>query len=167
MEKLKFPKEGGVLVVLCGAPGSGKTTTRKMLEDEYGFLTVCPDDIRKEMFGDESCQDDGDLVFEEAYSKLRYFLEYGNVVFDATNARSDYRRKLLDETDGCRTLAIALVMETPLGTCLKNNLNRERCVPKHVIERMYRELKVTPPSTDEGFDAVMPYSSPSRDIFKC
>lgn len=163
--KMTFPRNNGVLVVLCGAPGSGKTTARNMLVEEYGFLSVCPDDIRKEVLGDEECQEEGERIFDIAFSKLRYFLAYGNVVFDATNARSLYRRKLLEETDGCRTMAIAIVMDTPLDICLENNRKRRRQVPEDVIERMYRSLEAEPPSTDEGFDAVVTYENSVRDIF--
>lgn len=34
----------GRLILLCGLPGSGKTTTAKQLEDDLGAIRFCPDE---------------------------------------------------------------------------------------------------------------------------
>lgn len=37
-------QQAGRLVIVCGLPGSGKTTEAKRLESEYAAVRLCPDD---------------------------------------------------------------------------------------------------------------------------
>lgn len=39
----------GKVILLCGLPGSGKTTLSKKLESEEGAIRLCPDDWMEEM----------------------------------------------------------------------------------------------------------------------
>ena len=75
------------LILLVGVPGSGKTTYAKRLVRETPNTThVSSDAIRKELYGDESVQQNPRIVFEVMHKRTIEFLKAGaNVVFDATN----------------------------------------------------------------------------------
>jgi len=38
------PVLAGRLIIVCGLPGSGKTTTARRLEDAHDAIRLCPDD---------------------------------------------------------------------------------------------------------------------------
>lgn len=141
------------LAVLCGPPGSGKTSIRKAFE-ERGWISVCPDDIREELFGDASVQKDNRRVFEVAFERVKEKLLEGDVVFDATNCRREYRTNLLAATDGYFEIAECFWMDTSLGVCMDRNALRARKVPEHVIKRMWWELHDEEPDISEGFETV-------------
>ena len=145
-----------ILIVMAGAPASGKSTIADEIADAFGFEIVCPDDIREELFGDASIQRDGDRVFGIAYAQMRSALGAGaDVIFDATNCRRKARREVLSQADDLFETAVCAFSSTDLDTCLARNAARNRKVPEDVIERMYSNLMSCLPDTDEGFDYVV------------
>lgn len=145
----------GVLTVLVGPPGCGKSEMAAMLAELYGYSIVSPDAIRGDLFGDPTVQDDPDRVFSIAYEAARLQLPNGGVVFDATNCRKEYRKVLLDELRGYYSMAIAFVSRCTIEECLFRNEKRKRRVPEHVIWNMYKRLLREPPTLDEGFDVIV------------
>lgn len=158
----EMPKRG-VLIVMVGPPGCGKSTEAARLASEYGYSIICPDTIRKELYGDETIQGDPAFVFDVAFDRVRNLLEETGVIFDATNCRRKYRQRILDETEGYRQIAIARVMTSTLEECLRNNTARQRKVPEGVIESMYRHLREEPPRSYEGFDVISWFGPGSSD----
>ena len=111
---------------------------------------VCLDDIREEVFGDASCQQDGNYIFLIGKARILNALKAGkDVIFDATNLTPKYRKWCL----GTNPEHIAVFLNTRLKECLKRNSERERIVPPEVIERSHKRL--VPPTTGEGFDKVI------------
>ena len=53
---------------MCGLPASGKTTKAKEIVAEEGAEYVSSDEIRKELYGDESDQTNPNKVFEIMFS---------------------------------------------------------------------------------------------------
>ena len=45
-------RRAGTLILLCGLPGSGKTTTAKRLAQERGAVRLCPDEWIAQLGGD-------------------------------------------------------------------------------------------------------------------
>ena len=147
-----------ILIVMCGAPGSGKSTVADEIASDFGFSIVCPDDIREELFGDASDQSQGWRVFQIAYDRLREGLwdnDIPGVIFDATNCRRKARRDVLEEAGSAFDYAICAVSDADLDTCLAQNARRDRVVPDEVVERMYSNLQQNWPDTSEGFDEVI------------
>ena len=142
-----------ILIVLCGLPGSGKSTYAKYITESGHFECVSTDQIRKDLYGNENIQGDGNQVFTTAFSHLQtYGLANINCVFDATNITPRARRRVVQKCRKYYDLIICKYMDTPLDVCLYRNSQRERVVPKEVILRMYNNF--TMPSREEGFDYV-------------
>jgi len=135
------------LYVMVGIPGSGKSTfTKQHPECEV----ICPDTIRKEIYGDESVQENGYKIFKIAYDRTQLALENGkDVIFDATNttkrSRSNFKNFNAER--------IAVYMDTDIEICKTRNAQRERKVPEEVIDNMAK--KITIPSIEEGFNKVI------------
>ena len=142
-----------VLIVMSGLPASGKSTYSQWLEESGVFKRVCPDLIRKELYGDENIQGDGARVFKIAHCRIR---DYGclseNVVFDATNIDRKTRINLVESMRGYFDIIICKYFSTPLYICKIRNEQRERQVPYEVLENMERRFRA--PTVDEGFDIV-------------
>ena len=145
--------EKNVLIVLGGLPASGKSTYAEMLVASGRFQRVCPDLIRKELYGDENIQGDGARVFKIAHHDIR---EYGclseNVVFDATNINAKRRKEFVKSMRGYFDVIIFKWFSTPYTLCLARNEERERKVPEEVITRMWENFEH--PTLDEGWDYI-------------
>lgn len=142
-----------VLIVMCGLPASGKSTYSEWLEESGVFKRVCPDLIRKELYGDENIQGDGNKVFSIAHERIQVYGTFGdNVVFDATNIDRRTRIKLVEEMRPHFDIIICKYFSTPLYICKIRNEQRERQVPYEVLESMERRFRA--PTVDEGFDLV-------------
>lgn len=142
-----------VLIVLGGLPASGKSTYAEMLAESGIFQRVCPDLIRKQLYGDENIQGDGAKVFKIAFREIK---DYGclseNVVFDATNINADRRKKLVEDMRGYFDIIIFKWFHTPIDICLERNQKRERKVPEDVLWRMFDNFQT--PTKDEGWDYI-------------
>lgn len=140
------------LYIMCGCPGSGKSTYAKntfpeawyISRDEIRFTFINEND---EYFSKE------DKVFKEFIKEINFALSIGKeIVADATHLNPKSRMKLLSNLniDKEKTEVHAVVMQTPLKTCIKHNENRrgtKSYVPKSVIKRMY--YCFTQPTTEE------------------
>ena len=150
-------EHGGILIIMCGCPGSGKSTIAEEIAKRFdNFMIVSPDDIRKEITGNMSSQAQNDIVFARVYGQLQSYLDQGyNVIYDATNCRSQYRYKIIDVVKDSVYKIIGMVSTTPIVDCLKRNSLREDSVPDNIIEKMYFTLRNHPPTIFEGFDMIV------------
>lgn len=141
-----------ILIVLGGLPASGKSTYAKMLESG-NFHRVCPDLIRKELYGNENIQGDGKQVFSIAHERMKELGDDGfNVVFDATNINANRRKELVKEMRPYFDIIIFKWFSTPYTLCLTRNEERERKVPKEVITKMWENF--IRPTMREGWDII-------------
>lgn len=126
------------LVLLVGIPGSGKTTLAKRLT-ERGFLRLCADDIRQELWGDAGDQKDPETVFNIFFQKLEEALSKSlDIVVDNTNINTKHRQPILQRaiTAGYEDIQL-WVLDIPLEVCLERNRSRERAVPDDIVTNMY------------------------------
>ena len=135
------------LYVMVGLPGSGKSTWAS----QKGLPVHSSDSIRKELYGDEAIQGDGEKVFSILRKRIAHDLRAGqDCICDATNL-TQRTRKQFAQWPGAKTVAVWV--NTPLEECLRRNANRSRIVPENVIQRMAKNL--TPPHIFEGFAQVI------------
>lgn len=145
--------------VMIGIPCSGKSTyIKEMLKIVPNQQVVCPDDIRLELTGNAADQSRNSEVWTIAYEKANEALLAGKVlIFDATNAKQLDRMALLDHLRsimGDDGFIRGIWLKTPLDECKKRNIDRDRQIPEHAIERMHRQLESDPPHLYEGFSQV-------------
>ena len=144
------------LYVMCGVSGSGKTfyagELSKRLKES---AIVSTDAIRKQKWGDASIQKRPDIIFNEAFNRINFFLGKGiDVIFDATNLTAKDRKKVINEVHkgGHNPKLICIVLSTSLQECVERQNLRDRKVPYEVIKKQYSKMQY--PFTDEGWDEI-------------
>ena len=150
--------------IMCGIPGSGKSTFAKKITEIYekhniSIETVSRDEIRFSLIkpGEEYSSQEKE-VFSIYIENLKKSLNNNNItIADATHLNFASRKKLLTPlVKDLKNVDIFLVkMETSLETALERNEKRkgtDRYVPRGVIRRMY--FSMDEPQKEEGFDIV-------------
>ena len=148
-------KPMGYLAILVGIPGSGKSTLSDTFR-ENGWTIMSSDAIRAEVNGDESIQLNSAQVFDILYGRARVALLYDeNVVIDSCACQAWARKKAIDECGELASRIFAVVCDCPIEKALWRISCRERKVPENVVRKMYRAFVMYPPTTSEGFDAIL------------
>ena len=125
------------LYVMLGLPGSGKSYTALQL-------------ARRENAEIYSS------VFDLMYQKIREELDEGNdIVLDATNTYSIYRKKIFNALNGSGAKIVCVFVLRKYENCLKANRKRKGTarISPDIITQFYKEFDV--PLSDEPFDEVI------------
>ena len=143
------------LILMCGVPGSGKSTWIKNNKSEAD-LWISRDRIRFEKLkeGDDYFAFE-DIVFEQFIEEIACGLEMDKtVIADATHLNRKSRAKVLNKVAKFADEIEAIVMDVHLETALERNDNRtgRAFVPRGVIRRMFFQMEA--PTRDEGFDKI-------------
>lgn len=141
------------ITMLIGLPGSGKSFKAKEIAEQTGATIFSSDSLREEMFDNINHQADNTKLFVELHRRIKDCLKEGNnAIYDATNINYKRRMAFLAELKNIPCKKVCILMATPYEECLKRNAERERKVPEHVIERMYRQFNI--PYWYEGWDDI-------------
>ena len=141
------------LTLLVGVPGSGKTTWANKNHKE-NEVVLSSDLIRKELFNDETNQENNKLVFTTLYNRARRLLKSGkSVIIDATNVTIKDRSRALNNFTNFAVLKVAIVFKTPTDICKFRDKNRTRTVGEEVIDKFTE--KFINPTKEEGFDEII------------
>lgn len=138
------------LVILCGVPGSGKSTwVRGHLSK--GDIYVSRDEIRYSIVSsDEDYFSHEVEVYDKFVAEINENLNKGLRVFaDATHINWASRRKLIERIQDREFVDIdTYVFNTSLKLCIKRNNQRKgrECVPENVVRDMYSRFRH--PTTD-------------------
>ena len=86
------------LTLLVGLPASGKSTYAIERLANDSTIILSSDELIKELFCDENCQENNGLVFKTLYKREKEYLQnVKNVVIDATNINLKERRSDLSQ----------------------------------------------------------------------
>lgn len=158
--------EGGNFIMLCGAPGAGKTTKAYEIvnanESDIAWTIISTDDIRKQLREENGVRPTNKVVFEKVHKEIYEALIDGcNIIYDATNCNRQSRRNIMNTVRKVITgRSLCLILKTNLRTCLANVGIRDAedpegwKIPDEVIETMYTRLQSDPPSMREGYDII-------------
>lgn len=84
------------LILVCGLPGTGKTTVAKKIADETGSFVFNTDIVRKELFEKPRYTDkEKELVYKLLFEMAEKFLKSAkNVVLDGTFYKKELRERV-------------------------------------------------------------------------
>ena len=151
------------LIVMCGLPGSGKTTKAKTLSEEYNATYISSDDLRKEMLGDENNQDNNESVFIEMNKRTADELRRGNnVIYDSCNISCKRRIALIQTMKRYNPEFICALVYKTYEDCLIDNRDRSRVVPDGVIKRMLMNFYF--PQKFEGWNEIKIFFSKTQNF---
>ena len=137
------------LIILCGIPGSGKTT---YAEKNCLAFHLSSDAIRKELYGDENTQGNPAEVFALMQDRAIEALNNGyDVIYDATNITRKDRASIIAKCPKFVKIECHIIW-APIETCIERDAARERTVGKEVIDRMLKRFQA--PYYDEGIDKI-------------
>lgn len=169
----------GNLIILCGVPGSGKSTFAEEYKKNHpGTEVISSDGIREEVFGDAALQYTEEIAKEQFQKqhitpdpenmdtemrrvcntyifgimedRVKKCLQDGmDVIYDATSLTAKSRVMTLKKFRGNYNKASAFYLDTPKDVALKRNAARERKVPEDVILSMLERYEY--PTKKEGF----------------
>lgn len=136
--------------MLCGIPGSGKTTLACELVEQHHAKLHSYDDIPNSRRNPDR---DGKIK-RQWIEAMNADLSAGHsIVCDSTNMTAKARKEIIIQLEPCRR--ILLYKAVPLEVCLERNKGREYEVPEHQIR--LAEYIFEPPQPDEGWDKIYVY----------
>ena len=140
----------GTLILMVGAPGSGKTTAAKKISEKLGNIPVVSSDkVRETLYGNEATQGKSADVFKEVFRLVNENLDKEYIcILDATNCEQWARWSAIAHTLPNRVIYI--MMEENADILKERNAARDRKVPEKVINRMLRSLKNHYPTEEEA-----------------
>lgn len=158
------------LIMLCGIPGSCKSTYAKdYMDRNNNAVHLSSDAIRAELYGDESTQGNPVEVFSLMQKRSVEALNNGNdVIYDATNITRKDRHGIISVCPKFAKIECHIIW-APIEVCIERDAKRERTVGKEVIDRMLKRFQA--PYYDEGIDAIKIISpdhfNQARYHYKC
>lgn len=145
------------LTLMCGIPGSGKSTWLKNnILNKENCAIISRDEIRFSLLKErDSYFSKEDKVFEIFVKTIQNNIDSGlDVYIDATHLNKFSRRKILNQLKLNNISIEAIYFTTPLNICLERNQKRSgrSFVPDNVIKDMAKNYRF--PSYLEGFNKI-------------
>ena len=141
------------LIILCGIPGSGKTTySKNYIERNKNTVHLSSDAIRKELYGDENIQGNPSDVFSLMQQRAIEALNNGqDVIYDSTAMTRKDRQGIISVCPRLAKIECHIIW-APIETCIERDATRNRTVGKDVINKMLKRFQA--PYYDEGIDSI-------------
>ncbi|MNK70417.1 Zeta toxin [compost metagenome] len=139
-------------VLLVGLPGCGKSTLAAAIP---GMVEINRDGIRERLFGSRRHHAHEGAVSREHARLIRLHAARGDdLVISDTLTQRRSRRDLIRVLKELGYRVEVWVFDVGEATCQARNRARSEPVPVEVIGRMSRRLRGSPPSMEEGMDAL-------------
>ena len=152
------------IIMLIGAPASGKSTAAEKLAVKYDAVIISTDRLRAEVNGAEHIQGRWFKIEALLYVRIVEALKNKkNIILDATHYRKEYRAKIIKEFSRYSEIS-AYFFNYPFSVIYKRNKERARVVPFNVLTAMYKELKKAPPLLSEGFKSIKKMYVPGQIV---
>lgn len=138
-----------LLYVLCGIPGSGKTTLSTQLAERFSAKLYCYDSLpgaNHPKYHHETRQ----KMMVDIAEDLKCGL---SVVCDDCHVTEAQRSEVLSAVSEIQCKKTLIVMVTPFEECLLRNANREARLPDFILYDLKRRYQ--PPTLDEGWDEII------------
>ena len=157
------------LILVCGLPGSGKSTYLSQFKNSPTCKVISRDVIRLSLLSE------GELYFshekevcEIFWSQINEALNNNyNVYVDQTSLNPESRSYLFKHITAPYDKRIAIWFNIPEKVCLERNENRKGTrayVPPMVIRRM--SYQFVPPYLEEGFNEIYMYTENNELILE-
>ncbi|MDV3243632.1 MAG: ATP-binding protein [Nitrososphaerales archaeon] len=129
----------GRLLIFCGIPGSGKTTTAKLVADTMDHaILIQTDAVRGMLARPTFAGEESRFVYEACFAIAREALRSGySVVLDGTFMHEDYRAKARKALRKYSSRVDTVQVTCSLETALKRNAHREAPVPLEKVKRIF------------------------------
>ena len=139
-------------IILCGVPGSGKSTYAQNYIKQFGGIHLSSDTIRKELYGDESIQGNPNEIFSLMEQRAVNALNQNiNVIYDSTGITRKDRAGIIAACPQFVKIEVHVIW-APIEMCIERDASRERTVGEAVIDRMLKRFQ--PPYYDEGIGEI-------------
>lgn len=159
-ERQREPLKRGTLVVLCGIPGSGKSTWARTFLDHD--VVVSSDDIREEILRDAQDQSANEQVFAVFHDRILHGLRCGKVVVADSTALDARSRETLRGLASQANARLHLIVFTNLTQAITRNQRRDRVVPEDAMMNMvykYERTMLALPTERPGYSSVTEIAS--------
>ena len=148
MNKIETGGKTHSLIILCGAPASGKSTWGEKFARENNVFYVSTDKIRAELGSSESDQSVSPVAFTIAKQRISQALSQGkHAMIDATSVNRKSRKDWVNMGREHDAYIIAVTFEVPTAELYRRDAQRPRHVGKEIIDRFVG--KYQRPSTTE------------------
>lgn len=140
------------VICLIGLSGSGKSTYAKHLLND-NTIYISSDDIREELFGDASIQDDVNTVMRIFHKRMKEALQNGkSVILDKTNLSIKSRAESIQIASLYNIPIEAHILSVNILDCIERDKNRNRTVGPDVIYNQAKQFEI--PFYEEGFSNI-------------
>ncbi|MDR2679934.1 MAG: zeta toxin family protein [Tannerella sp.] len=135
------------ILLLIGAPGSGKSTFAKyFIRTEENWMRLCRDDFRMMNFSDSLLsQYEESLISEILDTSVETLLRKKyNVLLDATHCRAEYLKHYIEKFNSLADISFKVFecdVDELIARCEKRHAETGRYVPENVIRRFANELE--------------------------
>ena len=140
------------IICLIGPSGSGKSTYAKHLLND-NTIYISSDEIREELFGDASIQDNVNAVMSIFHKRIKEALQNGkSVILDKMNLTIKLRAEAIRIAKLFQVPIEAHVFSANILDCIEHDKNRNRTVGQDVIYKQVKQFEI--PFYEEGFSDI-------------
>ena len=146
------------LIMLCGCPGSGKSTWTQQYKENKKVVIISRDEIRFRLVSENeeyfSKENQVFNIFISEINKALQDTEHNIIIIDATHISRKSRAKVLNRLNLSNITLEAITFHPSLNECLERNKQREgrARIPDSAIINMYKNYQK--PEHIEGFDTI-------------